>query len=150
MKVSGIDYKGNPFSGWWNEKTYSSKEGEGLLRIYVDNEPLHITVEEKNRMIREVDKEEREKARKRAIERSESEVEDFFFRLRGMPLPTQLFALERYFEHLRNGSNIDIAMVLVKGDILPKETTREQVYYIMDAMEECFRRAAKKEKEDYV
>lgn len=41
------NWKGDTYSGLWNGKTYSSKvEGhDELIRIYVDNEPIHVTQE---------------------------------------------------------------------------------------------------------
>lgn len=53
QEISCIDYKGKNFSGIWNEKTYSSKieEKPELKRIYVDNEPVHITEKEYAKLI---------------------------------------------------------------------------------------------------
>jgi len=42
------NFQGNEYTGKWNEKVYSSKIAgrEDLLRIYVDNQAMHITKEE--------------------------------------------------------------------------------------------------------
>lgn len=42
------NFKGNEYTGEWNEKAYSSKIAgrEDLLRIYIDNQATHITKEE--------------------------------------------------------------------------------------------------------
>ena len=53
------NFKGNEFSGKWNGKTYKSKiEGrDDLLRIYVNDEGIHITKEECERLNIDVEKE---------------------------------------------------------------------------------------------
>ena len=50
--INVVNYKGTQYSGSWNGKAYSSKvEGrEDLHRIYVDNDPIHITNEELKRL----------------------------------------------------------------------------------------------------
>jgi len=51
-KISVVNYKGTQYSGEWNGKSYSSKiEGrDELHRIYIDNDPVHITDEELKRL----------------------------------------------------------------------------------------------------
>ena len=46
--INVVNYKGTQYSGAWNGKDYSSKiDGHNELhRIYVDNDPVHITDEE--------------------------------------------------------------------------------------------------------
>ena len=50
--INVVNYKGTQYSESWNGKAYSSKvEGrEDLHRIYVDNDPIHITNEELKRL----------------------------------------------------------------------------------------------------
>ena len=40
------DINGKSFSGQWNGKTYTSKEGEGYVRIYIDSREIHVSEEE--------------------------------------------------------------------------------------------------------
>lgn len=40
------DIKGKEIKGQWNGKTYTSKEGEGYVRIYIDNREIHVSTEE--------------------------------------------------------------------------------------------------------
>lgn len=61
-------WKGKEIEGIWNEKFYSAQiEGnsEGIYRIYIDNERVHITEEEKERLINESSTSKIEEANKR-------------------------------------------------------------------------------------
>ena len=147
MYIKGTDYQGKQFSGWWNEKTYTSKEGEGLLRIYINNEPIHITLKEKKRILEEADEEERKKANERAIERAENDINSFFSKLRDMPTAAQYFALGQYLEHLKYHSNVNVALDLKKYGVLPEGVSRKQLYNFMDSAQECFLQCAKRERE---
>lgn len=46
--INVVNYKGTQYSGAWNGKAYSSKidDHDELHRIYIDNNPVHITDEE--------------------------------------------------------------------------------------------------------
>lgn len=52
------NYLGNNYSGEWNEKTYSSaiQGREDLYRIYVSNQPCHITKNELEKISEDVKK----------------------------------------------------------------------------------------------
>lgn len=55
-RIKVTTWKGKEIEGVWNEKFYSAQvEGnsEELYRIYIDNERVHITEEEKERLINE-------------------------------------------------------------------------------------------------
>lgn len=41
-KITVNDYQGNEISGDWNEKTYSSKIADNLVRIYLNNKEYHV------------------------------------------------------------------------------------------------------------
>lgn len=67
-RIKVTNWKGKEFEGIWNEKFYSAQiEGnsEGLYRIYIDNEIVHITEEEKERLINETSSSKIEEANKR-------------------------------------------------------------------------------------
>lgn len=52
--IKVTDYKGKEFKGKWNQKFYNSQlVVDGTYRIYIDNECIHITEEEKERLIKE-------------------------------------------------------------------------------------------------
>lgn len=78
-KISVVNYKGTQYSGEWNGKSYSSKiEGrDELHRIYVDNDPVHITDEELKRL----QDEDVSRQRRLAI----TKVDDFFIWLEEQP-----------------------------------------------------------------
>ncbi len=55
-RIKVTNWKGKEVEGVWNEKFYSAQvedNPEGLYRIYIDNERVHITEEEKERLINE-------------------------------------------------------------------------------------------------
>lgn len=62
-EISVVSFEGKEFSGYWNEKTYSSQiDGKSeLLRIYVDGKVLHITPEEYMRIANSTSEEYKEK-----------------------------------------------------------------------------------------
>lgn len=53
QEIKVVDYKGKEFSGVWNEKTYMSRISDKpeLRRIYVNNEEIHITKEEYEKLL---------------------------------------------------------------------------------------------------
>lgn len=54
--IKVTNWKGKTISGDWNEKFYEPQvEGnsDGIHRIYIDNERVHITEEEKERLLQE-------------------------------------------------------------------------------------------------
>lgn len=62
-EISVFSFEGKEFSGYWNEKIYSSQiDGKSeLLRIYVDGKVLHITPEEYMRITNTTSEEYKEK-----------------------------------------------------------------------------------------
>ena len=62
--ISVSDFKGESFSGEWNEKIYSSQISgkEDLYRIYVSNEPIHITRQELEKITSDINKNDEEVA----------------------------------------------------------------------------------------
>lgn len=62
--ISVSDFKGEFFSGEWNEKTYSSQISgkENLYRIYVSNELIHITRQELEKITSDINKNDEEVA----------------------------------------------------------------------------------------
>ena len=145
MKVQGTDYKGNQFHGCWNGKTYSSQEGEGLCRIYVDNNPVHITFAEKSRIEGEMNRAEAEKMKAKIQEDAERSIDSFFQNL-GMKSPeAQYYALAQCLEYLKKYSGIRPEYDLKKSGIIPDGVTGKQVYDFLDAAQDCFLRKAGKE-----
>ena len=63
------NYQGKEFSGNWNEKVYSSKiDGRSdLLRIYINNEAVHITEEEHTKISVSVTAAMKEKAERESL-----------------------------------------------------------------------------------
>lgn len=51
--IEVTNFKGNKYEGSWNEKTYSSNIADhpDLYRIYVNDQAIHITEKEYNRLI---------------------------------------------------------------------------------------------------
>lgn len=151
MKVTVANYKGEKFSGYWNGKTYSSKvEGrEELLRIYIDNNPIHITVAEKIRIEKEADQAEIERAKARVQEEAERSIDSFFQNL-GMKSPeAQYYALAQCLEYLKKYSGIRPEYDLKKAGIIPDGVTGKQVYDFMDAAQDCFLKKAGKEVKEW-
>lgn len=138
MKIKGTDYNGKRFSGWWNGKTYASKEGDGLCRIYVDNEPVHITFAEKIRIEKEADQAEIERTKARIQEEAERSIDSFFQNL-GMKSPeAQYYALAQCLEYLKKYARIRPEYDLKKARIIPDGITKKQVYDFLDAAQDCF------------
>ncbi len=56
MKQINIkNYKGMEFKGMWNEKFYASQaDDKTLIRIYVNNQAVHITQEQKEELIKSI------------------------------------------------------------------------------------------------
>lgn len=57
VNVKVTNWKGNEYTGQWNEKFYNPEiEGipAGCWRIYIDNERIHISNEEKERLLKQV------------------------------------------------------------------------------------------------
>ena len=57
VKVKVTNWKNQIVEGEWNEKFYEPQvEGDstGIFRIYIDNERVHITEEEKERLIKQI------------------------------------------------------------------------------------------------
>lgn len=53
-KIKVTNWKGQEVQGIWNEKFYDPQvqgNANGIYRIYIDNERVHITEEEKERLI---------------------------------------------------------------------------------------------------
>lgn len=57
-EITVTNYKGNVYTGKWNEKTYSSKiDGmPELFRIYIDGNAIHITKEELSKIADDIKK----------------------------------------------------------------------------------------------
>lgn len=56
-RIKVKNWKGNEYEGEWNEKFYEAQvEGDktGIYRIYINNERIHITEEEKEKIIKEI------------------------------------------------------------------------------------------------
>lgn len=62
-EISVFSFEGKEFSGYWNEKIYSSQiDGKSeLLRIYIDGKVLHITPEEYMRITNKTSEEYKKK-----------------------------------------------------------------------------------------
>lgn len=149
MKIQGTDHQGKTFSGWWNGKTYSSQKGDELCRIYVDNEPVHITFAEKSRIEGEVDRAEAEKLKAKIQEEAERSINSFFQNL-GMKSPeAQYYALAQCLEYLKKYAGIRPEYDLKKAGIIPDGVTGKRVYDFMDAAQECFLRKAGKEVKEW-
>ena len=145
MKIQGTDHQGKNFSGWWNGKTYSSQKGDGLCRIYVDNEPVHITFAEKIRIEKEADQAEIEREKARVQEEAERSIDSFFQNL-GMKSPeAQYYALAQCLEYLKKYAGIRPEYDLKKAGIIPDGVTGKQLYNFLDAAQDCFLRKAGKE-----
>lgn len=66
LKVT--NFKGNEFIGDWNEKIYESKnENKELVRIYINNEPIHITKEELERISNNVEQAYKAQAKQKSL-----------------------------------------------------------------------------------
>lgn len=66
LKVT--NFKGNEFVGDWNEKIYESKnENKELVRIYINNEPIHITKEELERISNNVEQTYKAQAKQKSL-----------------------------------------------------------------------------------
>ena len=78
-RIEVVNYKGEKYSGLWNGKSYSSKiDGHPeLCRIYLDNDPVHVTSEELKRL----QDEDVSRQRRLAI----TKVDDFFIWLEEQP-----------------------------------------------------------------
>ena len=63
------NFKGTEFSGLWNEKVYSSKinDRSDLVRIYLNGETVHITVEEHNKISESAASDMKEKAERESL-----------------------------------------------------------------------------------
>ena len=66
------NYQGKEFSGNWNGKVYSSKiDGRSdLIRIYVNNEAVHITEEEHAKISESITDDMKEKAERESLNAS--------------------------------------------------------------------------------
>ena len=84
--ISVSDFKGEFFSGEWNEKTYSSQISgkENLYRIYVSNELIHITRQELEKITFDINKNDKEVADrilKMALDFSEEQKKQLFIKM---------------------------------------------------------------------
>lgn len=53
-KIKGTDINNVEFSGDWNEKLYTSKKEKEYYRIYVDNQEYHITENEREKIMGQI------------------------------------------------------------------------------------------------
>lgn len=84
--ISVSDFKGESFSGEWNEKTYSSQISgkEDLYRIYVSNEPIHITRQELEKITSDINKNDQEvvdRILKMTLDLSEEQKKQLFLKM---------------------------------------------------------------------
>ena len=84
--ITVLNFKGESFSGEWNEKTYSSQISgkEDLYRIYVSNEPIHITRQELEKITSDINKNDEEVANrilKMALDFSEEQKKQLFIKM---------------------------------------------------------------------
>lgn len=86
-EITVKNFKGNEFSGMWNEKTYSSHIAEHpeYFRIYVSNEPIHIIPAELDRINGDVEKENFIRERK--------ECENFISKFEKMDIKNKAYIL---------------------------------------------------------
>lgn len=57
VNVKVTSWKGKEYTGAWNEKFYNSEiEGNpaGYWRIYIDNEKVHISDDEKEKLLKQI------------------------------------------------------------------------------------------------
>lgn len=84
--ITVLNFKGESFSGEWNEKTYSSQipGNEDLYRIYVSNEAIHITRQELEKITSDINKNDEEVADrilKMALDFSEEQKKQLFIKM---------------------------------------------------------------------
>ena len=84
--ITVLNFKGESFSGEWNEKTYSSQipGNEDLYRIYVSNEAIHITRQELEKITSDINKNDEEVADrilKMALNFSEEQKKQLFIKM---------------------------------------------------------------------
>lgn len=103
--INVVNYKGTQYSGEWNGKAYSSKidDHDELHRIYIDNNPVHITDGElKKLQADDADRQERI---------AKNRVNDFFDWLEEQPdeVKKQMFlqALEMMAENSKRSKTCD-------------------------------------------
>lgn len=74
--IEVTNFKGTKYEGSWNEKTYKSNVSNrpDLYRIYVNEQPIHITDEEYSRLIADNEEAEKRKLNEK-MERRRKEIE---------------------------------------------------------------------------
>lgn len=74
--IEVTNFKGNKYQGPWNEKTYKScvSDRPDLYRIYVDEQPIHITEEEYSRLVAGDEETEKRKLNEK-MDRRRKEIE---------------------------------------------------------------------------